>query len=186
MSPIWVPSGRQRSPLWRVKRRIAPRWLHPKNNFQKSLTKAMSDKDVIAKDIWDINHSVVPVAHGFELKKEIPICSKALWVALKKIPSREGSRRILRVGFITLAKSAWIFSSGKLDEEYLKASFLCSPLTAQQLLKKDCICWPLQNIEELLEDLAGARVFKQSDLYTVYWQVLMSEEFKEMNTFTFR
>lgn len=45
---------------------------------------------------------------------------------------------------------------------------------------------PLRKIEESFDELARAALYKALDLFSGYWQMQLSEEFKEMKTFVCR
>lgn len=136
-----------------------------------SLVKALEDIDVIVWDVHDIKQADVPAIHLFELTDDTSIHLRSRQTAL-----RHNTVVRKEVEELFQASSFPVVIATKRDGII---RFRVDYLQLNKVMKPD----PKPKIQEPFGELLGAKVFTTLESFTGYWQVRMSEEFKEMTIF---
>eukprot|EP00737_Agarophyton_chilense_P004413 gb/GEZJ01005542.1/.p1 GENE.gb/GEZJ01005542.1/~~gb/GEZJ01005542.1/.p1 ORF type:complete len:328 (-),score=34.21 gb/GEZJ01005542.1/:1485-2468(-) len=158
---------------------------HLLQDVQASMAVAVKETDIIAWDISGFRAAEFPVMHSFELTDDTPIFSRA-----RRIPPkynaivRKEVDELLQACVITSSSSAWSLPVVIATKKDGRPRFCVDYHQLNRVMKADR--WPLPNIEEIFDNLAGAKIFTTLALYTGYWQVQMSESCKDMTIFTYR
>lgn len=88
---------------------------------------------------------------------------------------------MLRAGIVTPATSVWSFLVVIAIKKERRRRFCVESRLLNQRMKADR--FPLPKAQEILDELADGAFFSWLDLFYGYWQIRMSEQCKEKNTF---
>lgn len=88
---------------------------------------------------------------------------------------------MLRAGIITPGSSAWLFAVVIMTKKNGKHGFCLDYRILN--IKMNSYRFPLPNIQEIFDELAGGVSFTTLDLFSGYWQIRLSKRCKEKTTF---
>lgn len=147
---------------------------HLRRKIHRALERAVRNSGTIAKSLYDQRPADVPIRHHFELKTEEPIYCKGRRVSPKH--NRviwEELQKMLKAGIIIPTTSEWTSPAVVATKKDGNPRFCVDYRLINRLMKGGR--WPIPRIQEIFDDLVGARVFTTLDLLTGYWQIKLSE-----------
>ena len=154
---------------------------HLKEDEQAKVEELFKNTTIIAHSLNDLSPCSVPTTYNIDLTDYTPIASK-----VKRENPRfdqqvyEQFMSMSEAGVITRSTSPWAFPLVTVPKPdgslWLCVNF--KPLTNR--MHKDS--YPLPNIDEILETLAGRCYFSTLDIFSGYWQIRLTDGCKELTT----
>ena len=156
---------------------------HIEEEFKAPLVEKLLRSGIMAWGLHDLRPAETPVEHSFDLTNHEPIYHRPRRLSPKDNEEVYTEvQRMLHGGVIVPSSSNWSFPTVIARKQDGGPRFCVDYRRLNDRMKSDV--YPIPNMEEIIEDMQGYKIFSTIDLFSGYWQIPMRKEFKDLTTFT--